>query len=444
MNPKTVFAKKYIWLVWGVLLGALLFKVCYLFSPFQDSLHDDMKSFWSGAYDRVWGNQTSIDQWGHFAPFYKYYILSAILRFTNYLGLLSYALKITIFLNILLYSISSFVFYLIVKRFIISRWILLIALLLYSFSITAISINALVLPDTLVVSFLVFATGIVVLSNLGPLSVLFAGLFLGIVIAAKPYLFIFTPVFILYLFERERWRGLFKIILFTLALILIPLMTINENYYLSGGKVKGLGATGGVNFFMGWGKIRKISSHSPEGNYFIVSPGALGHPHWRVIVTPEPWHHQAHFYKLGCQEILKNPLVLLEKLTWFKELFWGSFGPNLSNPPGGYQKAMLAGQFIMYFMFLSLGIIYFFIKYSDIRTFRFFLLLILSFFLSLYAFGLPERRFLVNIEFLILTIFFVILDKISFLFQVYKKEILIYAIFVFTVFVCLPMVLWVD
>ena len=429
-------------IAFGIVIAALILKCCYLFPiiSFHNSLHRDMAEYWYDSIQLAWGNHIYLSQWGGFAPFYKYYFLVPFFKFLNSLGYLSYSVPLIILVNILLYSVSSYVFYLVVNRLIADKITALIALIFYAFSYLATYVNALILPDSLAISITVVSTGIVILTP-RRIAVFIAGLFLGVAIAAKPFLFVFSPIFMWYIYSKKMNKNsVWKVVIFTVALVVVPLMTMAENNRVSHGKLKGLAAIGGSNFFQGWGKVRALRSLSVEGEDSRISPGTLDEPAWKSVTVKEPWYHQGYFYRLGFEAISKNPCVLFEKIFWFKKLFWGILGPKLEKFPVGYNQIMPVVQNISYIMFLSLGIFWLFVRrFTDTKTVFFLILLLTSFFIAIYAFGLPERRYFLNIEFLVTALFFVIINRAIVLYRIYRKEIWMYAFFVFSFFFCVPM-----
>ncbi len=400
-----------------------------------------MAEYWYDSLRLAFGSHPYLSQWGGFAPFYKYYFLAPFFRMLYSDGHLSDALSLIILSNLLLYGISSYVFYLMAQRLISNKAIALMALMFYAFSYLAVYVNALVLPDSLAISMEVISTGIVIMTT-GAAWVLLAGLLLGIAIAAKPFFLLYGFIFMWYVFSKnDQGNRAWKVMIFTLALVMIPLMTLRDNYLISNGKLKSLAAIGGSNFFQGWGRVGVIKSVSPEGNDSRISPGALDEPNWRPFQVKEPWYHQGYFYRLGLGSILRDPGVLLEKIFWFKKFFWGILGPRLDYPWGAKQILPVAGG-ISYAMFVSLGLLCFFMKRGpDSRTLLFLYFLLASFFIFIYAFGLPERRYFLTIEFLVIALFFVTLDRMMGWYGVYKKEIWLYAFFLFSFFFCVP-VMW--
>ena len=378
-----------------------------------------MASYWYDAYQRVWGDQASAQQWGNFAPFYKYFVLAPLFQALSCFGCLAYALPVVILMNISLYGISAFVFYLMVDRLIMNKVIALIALMFYAFSYLAVYLNALVLPDSTALSLAVISTGVVVLT-VDFIALILGGIFLGIALAAKPFLVGFCPVFIWFIFLNNNKKGrIARAAIFTLALAVAPMMTIIENNHVSHGELKSLGAMGGVNFFQGWAKVTRVGRGRG-----VFSPGATDEPSWKPFNTNVPWKRQEYFYRLGINAIAKDPCVLFEKIFWFKKFFWGGLGPSLKSPLPGFHQMLPVVKGISYGMFICLGGSWFFFRRQKVFKAAVFLFYLLAaFFTTIYAIGMPERRYFLNIEFLVIALFFFVIDRAVVLYRMYRNEI---------------------
>jgi len=438
MNSLRYFInKRHAYIAAGIVIAALVLKYFYIFhcTSFRDSLWCDMWEYWHDSFQRAWGDRTAIEQWGNFPPFYKYFCLAPFFKVLKYFGCLSHALVLIVLANILLYGISSCVFYLIARRLIANRITVLIALLFYSFSYLALYVNALVMPDSLGISLTVVSTGMIIFRT-DRISVLMAGLFLGLAIALKPLLLFFGPVFMGYIFLKNDKRSrAWTVMIFTAALVIAPLMTVAENFSVSHGRLKSIGATGGLNFLQGWGKVKRVCNKG----VCIGSPGAFDEPGWRSLEIRTPSYEQGYFYRLGLNAIIQNPGVLVEKIFWFKKLFWGLLGPPLRSPPEWYDQIMPPVQDISYVMFISLGMLGFLAGgRSGGKDIYFLFSLLISFMVFIYIFGLPERRYFLNIEFLVIALFFVVMDRAMALYRIYRNEIRIYALVVFAFFICVP------
>ena len=425
MKLKETFSKQHLQIAQSIILVVFFLKIFYIlhFTAYQSSIHNDMASYWNGAYERAWGDKFSFSQYGVCPPFYIY-LCAYLLIFMKSLGLLQFALPLVIVLNVLLHSISSYFVYLIVHRLTGRKLMAFGALLFYVFSYTHLYVNALVLPDNLATPLLVIVIWIIAFGELNLFSIFGAGLLMGIAIAAKPLFVILSPVFAWHVFSRtiKKNRFVYAIVL-SIGLVIIPLMTVIENNAMSKGKVVSLSPTGGVNFFQGWSQVGQVYSQG----WWLYSPGAVDEIYWKSFTAQEPWYHQGYFYRLGVKAIERNPSVFLQKILWFKKLFWGVLAPALSKNLEGYDKIMPVVEWVLFIMFLCPWILCFSALRHVCDKSIYFLFSILSvFFVSIYLCGMPERRYLSYVEFLIIILFFIALDKIISLYRVYKNQIFIY------------------
>jgi len=399
-----------------------------------------MSFYWNGAFEKLWTQAIAYKQYAIFPPFYMYF-LAGFFGVLNVLGCIAYALPLVIFFNVLLYSLSSYIVYLIVRKLSFRPFIALVALAFYAFSYTGFYMNALVLPDNLASVLLVFITGVFVLAEMNLFLAALVGVLLGVALAAKPFFVLFSIVFLFKMItlsyhSPHRWV---LPVIFIVGLMIVPLWTIGENYHMSNGRLSGLGFNGGVNFLEGWGEVGKIDSQSHDGNYWVRSSGSWDEPTWKTAVFKEPFYHQGYYYRQGLSAIKKNPSVLYKKIFWFGKLFFGSLNPTLFKSPDGYNTIMPWFERTLWGMFLSLGLLYlFFIRYVDKERVAFLYSLLGVFFISIYLLGMPERRYLYYIEFLIPILFFITVDWGISLYRIYKKEIWLYVFCVFSLLMCVP------
>ncbi|MBF0511629.1 MAG: hypothetical protein HQL13_04785 [Candidatus Omnitrophica bacterium] len=424
----------------GILLAAFLLKLYYIFhfTTWQQSLNFDMAAYWNGAMQKALGQPFSLDQFAIFPPFFMYF-LGTFIQWPMKLGFGAHILPMVIVFNVLLQCLSAYIVYLVLHKITGRQLMAWAGLIFYIFSYTSLYFNALVLPDNMAVSVLVMITGLVFLFELNGFVVFCVGFLLGVIVSAKPLFVGFLPVFIWRVLSSSKTKVLFKAFILMAALSIVPLWTVMENYHNSHGEIIGLSVNGGVNFFEGWGQCGKINSQGKAGSYWVYSPGAMDEPSWKPFNTVEPIYHQGYFYKLGIDAILKNPIVLVKKMLWFKKLFFGDLAPTLSQEPLWYCRVMPMIQYMLYGMLLGAGVLFVLpLNFKDYQVIRFLWLLLLSLVFTVYCLGMPERRYLYYIEFGIVILFFAAVDKIVELHKIYKKEILIYLLVIFSIFVCVP------
>ena len=111
---------------------------------------------------------------------------------------------------------------------------------------------------------------------------------------------------------------------------------------------------------------------------------------------------------------LRPSWEMVRKILLFRKVFFGIISPTLNGPsPFGYQMFMAVSQSLLFGMFAGLWIFLFYLSKFDFKKeigLLYWLLLIFLF--SIYAMGMPERRYLYFIEFIIVINFFVTLDNV--------------------------------
>lgn len=426
-------------------IAAFLLKLIYVyvFTSYQESVVNDMAVYWGGAFRNNWGNFYSAEQYAIFPPFYIY-LLGYFLRFLFFTGLFPLALPLAITMQIGLYCFSSVFIFLVLKKFTENNYLAFLAQLVYLGSWTALNVNSLILPDNLATPLLVVATGLILTNEMKPQLVAVIGFLLGIAIGAKPSLVFITVGFVWYLAKSAEKNRRALLTIFMLGICLVPLWVTVWNYHLSGGKLVGLGVNGGINFYQGWGRVGKINSQSTDGYFWAHSPGARDELNWKDVNLSEPFSNQRYYYRQGLRSIANRPWVIFEKLSWFKNLFFGTLGPSLIDLPSGYSTGITLFNILIYLMFVYS--IYFSIflvlRDPDPKT-KFLLSLIFIFLGTIYALGLPERRYLFYIEYLVIVLFFIGVDRVRRHWNTDADGIKVGALVVSSIFVAIPVTMFV-
>lgn len=131
-------------------------------------------------------------------------------------------------------------------------------------------------------------------------------------------------------------------------------------YQVSGGRLLGPSAVGGLDFFFMNCKVRQVTStHRSPAHYTI--PPSRDHDYERELFTTDrPYHDQAYFFRLGAECICENPRVLLTNLLEVRHLFFTNFFPELfprSHPEVWRLLIRDVSQTLAFDMFASPGLI---------------------------------------------------------------------------------------
>lgn len=357
-----------------------------------------------------------------FPPFYSFF-LSAFLKLIQPTSLMPYAHPIGLLIHVLLSTVSVYALYSISCHVTKSKTVSLWVCFVYAFSPLVLYLNSLFLAENISTPFLFVACALFLKEE--PIArkkifyLMISGLSLGIAVAGKPGLIFLFFAFLLHLlFTQKRPLPVvfLQLFLFLFSLSLAPAFTVIKNYQISEGKVVGLGANGGLNFFQGACKYQKITSDSDEGLYWASSPALSSKPEWGEFKTQEPYHNQAYFYKMGLNCFKESPLTWLEKISDLGNLYTSYVGPG----PSDRMEFIYLLVFNRWVLIFASALLFLFpfgasLQGIESQNLKFLLTLLLLYLATIAIFTLPERRYIATVEPMIYLLCALVIE------QVYKS-----------------------
>jgi hypothetical protein len=151
-------------------------------------------------------------------------------------------------------------------------------------------------------------------------SLLYAGLCLGLAGAVRPNFLLVYPVIALYLWHAIGRAGLRRLPAWALfgSGLTLPLLGVCAHNSRALGRPTGPSANGGLNFYLNFADVHTIQYQGPMGQYWI-SPVPNGFDHTRQELTSVPLFEDAHYYARGLAYVVEHPESLLAALQNFPE-----------------------------------------------------------------------------------------------------------------------------
>lgn len=319
-------------------LGSFIFILLYVFvfSPYENFLYNDMLGYWRRALERMEGESFRESQFLAWAPGYHIFIAEILRIFLN-LGLTN-LIRYEIFmgLNIVAYAVSVFALHRIaIKFFNGDARFSLGATLLYGFGFPAWYFNAFLLADNLASPLLVIALALVYLKSELRYLIIAAALF-AFASFIRPSVAPYGLAFVIAMFAVHRFSakffihaGVFSAVFF--ALVFLGMAEVSR---ISKGKVDGLSANGGLDFFIANSRIYRIDLNYDGWHNFVVVPALSWKPEHGFYKSRVPYYRQDYYYDLGWEYIKRNPERLVLNLEHVEHLFFASMLPSRSDAPG--------------------------------------------------------------------------------------------------------------
>ncbi len=410
-----------------ILSASTIIKIIYVFflTEYHLYLVSDMGGYWDRALQLYNGDVTSINQWAIWPALYHYF-LAGIFRVIDLFNFTNYRLEIVLLINIALSTFSAYVIFLIVKKITNKNSIGLIATTLYAFTFPLIYLNAFVLSENLTTPLTIFAIWFLIKSDKYR-DIIISSLLLALTVGIRPVNGLFGLIFFLYILFRNKnlKENLLKGITFSILFFVVIGIVVLNNYNISGGRVTGLSANGGLNFFFAMAKPFGIKTRFDNYYYVIVPPINVDSPTQEYFETTVPIYNQSYFFGLGLKAIEDNPKVLLENIVKMDSLF---FGPLLPSAPTAFAFDQLINiaKLFNYIVFIISGFIIFIKK--DLLSKKNKLLLVLLpllTFVTLYIFNL-EQRYLYSFLFIIYISASIVIYSVIKNYRKYQNDLLIY------------------
>lgn len=315
---------------WFLCLLSFVVTVVYVFCfteywTYNDD--SDAGGYWFRAIARFEGEHFSVDQWVIWPPLY-HIILSWLFYPIKFFGLWEYNLSVIIFLQILLGSVSIYFLYQLLVRIFHNKKLSFDVTLFYVFTYPVVYLYAFVFSENIALPLFIIALSLVFCHTDQKKYLFIAGLLFGISIGVRPafVLFVLPVNFYIFAYRHKGWAW-GNAVAFGIAFTLIFSAVSLENYRISNGAVKGLGANGGLNFFLGQCKVSEVNSRFDNWYYIIGPPGYEEYYGKRVFNTTHPMYDQDYFYDLGKKCLKERDGVIWENIDKIKFLFVGQLFP---------------------------------------------------------------------------------------------------------------------
>lgn len=317
---------------------SFVFVLLYVFvlAPYENFLYNDMQGFWQRALERLNGETFRETQFLAWPPWYHIFI-AEVLRVFKTLGL-DQLIRFEVFLglNIFVFAISVCAFHRIaLKWFDGDARLSLIAALLYGFGFPAWYFNAFLLSDNLSAPLLVIAVALIYLKtdmrSLVAAAVLFA--FASVI---RPSVAPYGLAFVIALFaiHRVSYKFILRAGVFSAVFFALVFLAMAEVSRISKGKVSGLSANGGLDFFIANSRIYRIDLNYDGWHNFVVVPALSWKPEQGFFRSRVPYYNQDYYYNLGWQYIKHNPSRIVKNIEHVKHLFFAAMLPSRSDAPG--------------------------------------------------------------------------------------------------------------
>jgi hypothetical protein len=310
----------------------------FRYTDYHHYLVSDMGGYWVRAIEWMQGQRQVHNQWAIWPPLYHILLGYAFQLFRSIHIPPPHWLASFLVAQIVLGSVSVYCLYGIAREMLRHRVAAIIVGVLYMLTYPVIYLNAFILSENVALPLVIIAAYLVVRHPRSPKHLVAAGLLLGVSVGVRPAYVLFSAAFLIYALIRQGGlraaaRGLFFAAGFA-AVTLCVCLTIS---WMSHGRVKGLSANGGLNFFIMQCKLLHVESHyfvdGGEYTYVIIAP-QFAEEQWRATYyTDHPPYEPGYFVKkgVGC---LCEERMWVDNFWELRKLYFGTLFPTFSTAAG--------------------------------------------------------------------------------------------------------------
>ncbi len=422
-----------------ILISTVLnFLLVFLFSDYQTYLTSDMHGYWERALQIFNGDEKTPNTWVSNAPFYSR-VIADIFTWLNFLGLNEYRLVTMLSLNILASALGTLALYHIGMHVTGHRLTSLLLAGAYAFSYPNLYFNTFLLGEPIAVPLIITSIWLL-FRYCGSYKVVYAGLLLAFAVGIRPSNGLLGLPFALYilfaglklreipfkkwfllLFPRAVRAGIFSLAFFAVIFAIVA-----ENFRISDGKLRGITAHSGYNFFLGQTQSHMIVSRFDGLQYGFVPSSVAGNPEYGTIEVDIPIYDSPRFMEEGFKMLERHPELWLEHLAKFNFLFFDNLFPAVPSVLG-FDLLFDPFRYIIFSMLLLSGLIFIPVREKNVRVadVAFFSAIFVLCSMSLYLFTVTHQYFL-NFSYTVYVLFFMMAFGVVRNFRKYRRSILIY------------------
>ncbi len=317
-------------------LAALLLYV-FVCTPYQDFLFSDMGKFWTSAMARLAGGGQEFEdpQFIAWPPLYHIF-LAELFRVFRWLGLDELIrLETALSINIVAFAVSVYALQRLAVQWFVRPELIFITVMLYALGFPSLYFNAFLLSGNLGMPLMICAFALITHKQAW-WAVATGGLLFALASIIRPSFGPYGLSFVLFYLVRHgmNWKFIARAAVFSAVFFSMVLLASLEVARISGGKVFGLSANGGLDFFITMSKYHKVDLKYDGWNFVIVVPALSWEPEYGTFNTNVPFYNQDYYFHQGWEFLKHNPMRAFRSFEHMGHLFFADMLPSRLDAPG--------------------------------------------------------------------------------------------------------------
>jgi hypothetical protein len=326
------------------------------FTPYQEFLFSDMGKYWTSAMTRLNENPFEDPQFVAWPPMYHIFIaeLFRVFRWLGLEGLIR--LETVLSINITAFAVSVYALQRLAIQWFARSEFIFITVLLYAFGFPSLYFNAFLLSGNLGMPLMICAFALIAHKQ-ALWAVATGGLLFALAVIVRPSFGPYGLAFVLYYLVRYGMNRQFisRAALFSAVFFAVVLLASLEVARISNGKVFGLSANGGLDFFITMSKFHKVDLNYDGWHFMVVAPALSWEPEYGTFYTNVPFYEQGYYFSQGWEFLKRNPMRLFRSFEHMGHLFFADMLPSRVDAPG-FTFWRPVWDWFKFIMFLTFGL----------------------------------------------------------------------------------------
>jgi hypothetical protein len=341
-------------------LTALAAVLLYVFgcTPYQDFLFSDMGKYWSSAMARLEGGGAEFEdpQFVAWPPLYHIFLaeLFRVLRWLGLDGLIR--LETGLCINISAFAVSVYALQRLAVQWFARGEFVFITILLYALGFPSLYFNAFLLSGNLGMPLMICAFALIAHKQHW-WAVAAGGLLFALAVIVRPSFGPYGMAFVLFYLVRYGMNRQFlgRAAVFSAVFFTTVLLGCLEVSRISSGKVFGLSANAGLDFFITMSKYHRVEVNYDGWHFIVVVPALSWEPEFGTFHTDVPFYRQDYYFQQGWEFLKRNPMRLFRSFEHMGHLFFADMLPSRLDAPG-FGFWIPAWDWFKFGMFLTFGL----------------------------------------------------------------------------------------
>jgi hypothetical protein len=228
---------------------------------------------------------------------------------------------------------------------------------------------------------------------------------------------------------RFSWEFIRRAAVFTAVFFTVVGLASMEVSRISNGRVTGLSANGGLDFFIANSHYYRVELRYDGWHFFVIVPGLSWKPENGVFYTNVPFYKQDYYFNLGWEHIKHNPVGLLENFGHVRNLFFADMLPSRHDAPG-FRFWRPVWKWMKFGMFAALGLYFWMWRSLGSARMPAFNLMITTLVVTMLVSFIftGEPRYTYSILFMFYLLFFKLVELVSVDIRRWRRVLAIYAV----------------